>query len=89
MQDPFDDPGAIGVNRLREKNVTLAISREVEAMINAMPGYRAVMLRDGDYYVGLRERTQLGHKHNADLYIASRRALSLTDGPATAISSCW
>jgi N-acetylmuramoyl-L-alanine amidase len=65
-----EDPGAIGVNRLREKNVTLAISREVEAMINATPGYRAVMIRDGDYYLGLRERTALGHKHNADLYIA-------------------
>jgi N-acetylmuramoyl-L-alanine amidase len=65
-----DDPGAIGVNRLREKNVTLAISREVEAMINATPGYKAVMIRDGDYYIGLRERTELGHRHNADLYIA-------------------
>lgn len=65
-----EDPGAIGVNRLREKNVTLAIAREVEARINAMPGYKAVMVRDGDYYVGLRERTQVGHKHNADLYIA-------------------
>jgi N-acetylmuramoyl-L-alanine amidase len=65
-----DDPGAIGVDRLREKNVTLAISRELEAMINAMPGYRAVMIRDGDRYVGLRERTELGHKANADLYLA-------------------
>ncbi len=65
-----EDPGAIGVNRLREKNVTLAISREVESMINGMPGYRAVMIRDGDYFIGLRERTQLGHEHNADLYIA-------------------
>lgn len=64
------DPGAIGVNRLREKNVTLEISREVANKIDAMPGYKAVLLRDGDYYVGLRERTQLGHKHNADLYIA-------------------
>jgi N-acetylmuramoyl-L-alanine amidase len=64
------DPGAIGVNRLNEKNITLALSREVADKINAMPGYKAVLLRDGDYYVGLRERTQLGHKHNADLYIA-------------------
>jgi N-acetylmuramoyl-L-alanine amidase len=65
-----DDPGAIGVGRLREKNVTLAISRELEAMINAMPGYKAVMIRDSDRYVGLRERTELGHKANADLYLA-------------------
>lgn len=65
-----EDPGAIGVDRLREKNVTLAISRELETMINAMPGYKAVMIRDGDYYVGLRERTELGHKFHADLYLS-------------------
>lgn len=65
-----EDPGAIGVNKLREKNIVLAISREVEKMINNTPGYRAVMLRDGDYYIGLRERTELAHRHNADLYIA-------------------
>ncbi len=65
-----DDPGAIGVDRLREKNVTLAISRELESLINALPGYRAVMIRDSDRYVGLRERTELGHKANADLYLA-------------------
>ncbi|MEY4640560.1 MAG: hypothetical protein RLZZ227_554 [Pseudomonadota bacterium] len=65
-----EDPGAIGVNRLREKNVTLAISRELEKLINNMPGYRAVMIRDGDHYVGLRERTEAGHRHNADLYLA-------------------
>lgn len=65
-----EDPGAIGVNRLREKNVTLAISREVEKLINAIPGYRAVMIRDGDYYVGLRERIELAHDDDADLYLA-------------------
>jgi N-acetylmuramoyl-L-alanine amidase len=65
-----EDPGAIGVNKLREKNVTLAIAREVEALINATPGYRAVMIRDGDYYVGLRQRIELAHVHNAAMYIA-------------------
>lgn len=65
-----DDPGAIGVNRLMEKRVVLAISREVEARINAIPGFRAVMIRDGDYYVGLREQIDIAHSHNADLFIA-------------------
>lgn len=64
------DPGAIGVNRLQEKRVTLAIAREMEALINATPGFRAVMLRDGDYYVGLWDRVSLAHKHNADFYVA-------------------
>lgn len=65
-----EDPGAIGVNRLQEKRVTLAIAREVEALVNATPGFRAVMLRDGDYYVGLWDRVQLAHRHNADFYLA-------------------
>ena len=64
-----EDPGAIGVNRLREKNVVLAIAREVESMINNTPGYRAVMIRDGDYYVGLREHMEIAHRHNADLFL--------------------
>ena len=64
------DPGAIGVNRIQEKQVTLAIAREMEALVNAIPGFRAVMLRDGDHYIGLWERVELAHKHNADFYVA-------------------
>jgi len=65
-----EDPGAIGVSNLREKDVVLAISREVVDLINATPGYKAVMIRDGDYYVGLREQIDIAHEHNADLFIA-------------------
>lgn len=65
-----EDPGAIGVNRLQEKVVTLAIAREVEALVNGTPGFRAVMLRDGDHYVGLWERLQRAREHNADFYLA-------------------
>jgi len=64
------DPGAIGVNRIMEKHVVLAISREVAERINATPGFRAVIIRDGDYYIGLRERTKLAYQSKADLYIA-------------------
>ena len=65
-----DDPGAIGVHKLQEKQVTLAISREVATLLNGVPGYKAVLIRDGDYYVPLRERIEKGHAQNADLYIA-------------------
>src|SRR5690606_30293487 len=65
-----DDPGAIGVNRLMEKHVVLALAREVRDRIDALPGFRAVMIRDGDYYVGLREQVEIAHRHNADLFIA-------------------
>lgn len=65
-----NDPGAIGIKRLEEKRITLAIAKEVEERINNTPGYKAVMIRDGDYYVGLRNRIEVAHEHNADLYIA-------------------
>lgn len=65
-----EDPGAIGVGGLREKNVVLAIAREMESILKQMPGYRPVMIRDGDYYVDLRGRTNIAHQSNADFFIA-------------------
>jgi N-acetylmuramoyl-L-alanine amidase len=65
-----EDPGAIGVKRLQEKKVTLAISREIEKQINSTPGYRAVMVRDGDYGMTLGQRTRIAHQNNADFFIA-------------------
>lgn len=65
-----DDPGAIGVGGIREKNVVLAIAREIESILKQMPGYKPVMVRDGDYYVDLRGRTNIAHQNNADFFIA-------------------
>jgi N-acetylmuramoyl-L-alanine amidase len=65
-----DDPGAIGVDRIQEKRVVLAIARQIESILNQMPGYKPVMVRDGDYYVNLRGRTNIAHQNNADFFIA-------------------
>ncbi|WP_151702870.1 N-acetylmuramoyl-L-alanine amidase [Nitrincola alkalilacustris] len=65
-----EDPGAIGPRGLREKDVVLAIGRELKRLIDAEPGYRAVMIRDGDYYVSLRDRTALARRSNADLFVS-------------------
>ncbi|MBV1892344.1 MAG: N-acetylmuramoyl-L-alanine amidase, partial [Gammaproteobacteria bacterium] len=65
-----EDPGATGPKRLREKNVVLAISRAMQGMINREPGFRAVMVRDGDYYIPLRKRTDIARKHRADLMVS-------------------
>ena len=64
------DPGAIGANGTREKNVVLAISQELVEQINRQPGMHAVLTREGDYYIGLRQRLTAARKHNADLFIA-------------------
>lgn len=65
-----EDPGALGPNRLREKQVVLAIARKLEARLANTAGFRPVMIRDGDYYVSLRGRRDLARKHQADLFVS-------------------
>ncbi len=65
-----EDPGAIGPGGTYEKNVVLAVARQLAALVNREPGMRAVLIRDGDYYVGLRERTRLAREHRADMFIS-------------------
>jgi N-acetylmuramoyl-L-alanine amidase len=64
------DPGAIGPKRSAEKNVTLAIAVKLKQLIDKQPGMRAVLTRNGDYYVGLRERLNIARKHNGDVFIS-------------------
>ncbi len=64
------DPGAIGLAGLREKDVTLAISRKLAKKINAEPGMRAVLTRDSDTFIELRTRTVKARQVNADLFVS-------------------
>ena len=66
-----EDPGAIGKRyRTREKDVTLAIARELYKLVAATPGMKPVMIRDGDYYVGLRKRTEKAQNNDADVFVS-------------------
>ena len=65
-----DDPGAIGRRGTREKTVVLAIARELAALVRKEPGMRPVLIREGDYYVGLRQRINKARKQNADLFLS-------------------
>lgn len=65
-----EDPGAIGAAGTKEKDVTLAVAQELARLIDRQPGLAALMIRDGDYYVGLRERIELARKQRADLFIS-------------------
>jgi N-acetylmuramoyl-L-alanine amidase len=65
-----EDPGALGTNGSREKDITLAIARRLEKLVRAEPGMRPVLTRSGDYFVGLRKRTQLARKHRADFFVS-------------------
>lgn len=65
-----EDPGAVGPGRLFEKDITLKIAQNLERVINATPGYKAVMLRTGDYYVNLTKRREMARQNRADLFLA-------------------
>ena len=64
------DPGARGLNGSLEKNVTLAVARELARQINAEPGMRAVLTRKGDYFIPLTERYRIARKAKADIFIS-------------------
>ena len=64
------DPGATGRKGTREKDVVLAISRALAKRVNQQPGMKAVLTRDGDSYLNLRERMDKARKHGADLFIS-------------------
>jgi N-acetylmuramoyl-L-alanine amidase len=66
-----EDPGAIGRRyRTREKDVTLAVARELARLVAATPGMRPVLTRDGDYYVGLAQRYRKAEAHRADVFVS-------------------
>lgn len=65
-----EDPGAIGPRGTHEKNIVLAISNKLAALIRKEPGMKPVMVRSGDYYVGLRQRSAIARQHQADLFIS-------------------
>ncbi|MGM0952012.1 MAG: N-acetylmuramoyl-L-alanine amidase [Pseudomonadota bacterium] len=65
-----EDPGAIGPKGTREKDVVLKMSETLAKLIDQQPGYTAKLTRTGDYYIGLRNRTILARKYNADLFVS-------------------
>lgn len=66
-----DDPGAIGGKlKAREKTITLQIARKLKKLIDKQEGMRAILTRNGDYYIGLRKRMRIARKHHADLFVS-------------------
>ncbi len=66
-----EDPGASGRRyRTHEKDVTLAIARELAKLVAQEPGMRPVLIRDGDYYVGLRQRFEKARRQRADVFVS-------------------
>ena len=95
------DPGAHGSHGVREKNVTLAIAKKLTLLINQTPHLKAVLIRDGDYFVPLQERTAKAKKANADLFVSihadaypdqaarGSSVFALSEKGATSVAANW
>lgn len=64
------DVGAQGNNGTQEKDVVFAIAKRLESAVNRQPGMKAVMIRNGDYFVKLRERVNIAQRAKADLFVS-------------------
>lgn len=64
------DPGAVGYQGTHEKEITLAIARKLKERIDKEPNMRAVLTRDGDYYISLPQRRINARRANADLFVS-------------------
>lgn len=81
-----EDPGAIGPSGTREKDVTLAIARKLARLVDNEPEMRSLMIRDGDAFIGLRQRILKAREHQADVFISIHAdAFSNTDSHGSSV----
>lgn len=96
-----EDPGAHGRKGTHEKNVTLAIARKLKEQIDNTPGMRAVLIRDGDYFIPLGGRVEKARNAHADLFVSihadafvksnarGSSVFALSERGATSASARW
>jgi len=96
-----EDPGARGRAGTHEKDVTLAIARRLKAQIDDTPGMRAMLVRDGDYFIPLGTRVEKARKAHADLFVSihadafiksharGSSVFALSERGATSASARW
>ncbi|MEO8152041.1 MAG: N-acetylmuramoyl-L-alanine amidase [Rhizobacter sp.] len=96
-----EDPGATGPTGLHEKDVVLAVALKLRDRINAVPGMRAMMTRDADFFVPLQERVRKARRVQADLFVSihadaffkpharGASVFALSQGGATSSAARW
>jgi len=96
-----EDPGARGRSGTNEKEVTLAIARKLKERIDQEPDMRAVLIRDGDYFVPLHMRVDKARRVRADLFVSihadafvrphanGSSVFALSEGGATSAAARW
>jgi len=96
-----EDPGARGPGGTHEKDVTLAIAKRLKSRIDRERNMRAVLIRDGDYYIPLHMRVQKARRVNADLFVSvhadafikpharGSSVFALSERGATSVAASW
>jgi N-acetylmuramoyl-L-alanine amidase len=96
-----EDPGAIGRRGTQEKNVTLAIARRLQRMLDGDPDLRLLLTRDGDYFVPLPTRVAKARRVQADLFVSihadawikpdvrGSSVFALSERGATSTAAAW
>lgn len=96
-----EDPGAIGKRGTQEKDVTLAVAKRLAALISAEPGMRAMLTRDGDFFVPLATRVAKARRVQADLFVSihadawvkpdarGSSVFALSERGATSTAAAW
>ncbi|WP_296750332.1 N-acetylmuramoyl-L-alanine amidase [Thiobacillus sp.] len=96
-----EDPGAIGANGSHEKNITLALAKKLKQKIDAQENMRAVLIRDGDYFVPLAQRVTKARAVKADLFMSihadafikpharGSSVFALSEHGATSVAARW
>ena len=65
-----EDPGAIGKKGTKEKDIALKLAKQLAKLVNQQKGMKAVLVRTGDYFIGLSRRPQVARKHQADIFVS-------------------
>ncbi len=96
-----EDPGAVGPSGLREKDVVLEIALKLRDRLDSVPGMRAMLTRDADYFVPLYERVHKARRVQADLLVSihadafitpharGASVFALSDNGATSAAARW
>ncbi|KRH78898.1 N-acetylmuramoyl-L-alanine amidase AmiC precursor [Ferrovum sp. JA12] len=96
-----EDPGAHGHSGHNEKDVTLAIAKQLSYLINQEPSLKAVLIRDGDYFIPLQGRTLKARRLHADMFVSihadayineearGSSVFALSEKGATSVAAKW
>jgi N-acetylmuramoyl-L-alanine amidase len=71
------DPGAVGADGLKEKDVVLSIGLKLAKLLKEQLNLDVVMTRSTDVFIPLEERTAIANKVNADLFVSVHANASL------------